>query len=225
MPASPPNLPPQGPGPARASNWRQIHPRVPRDKYLNALLSAASSKELHSSYLHSPITTPSLRRAVSNPSHHLASRTTTITPTSTMPSLQSALPLSLLLAAAAAFSPSPAFVTVLNATEPDSTASLGNLTTADTVGCLDSAGQFTTTAADCALFYSGTAQQWLATDAGNCSWANSALDFNTDSAYGQLDHAFSCAPDLAAADSDVVYSLVRVLFFFSRERLVVVAGP
>ncbi|KAK0609940.1 hypothetical protein B0T17DRAFT_629472 [Bombardia bombarda] len=95
-------------------------------------------------------------------------------------------------------------IAVLNST------SLAYASPADKIGCLSSLGNFTASAAECAVFTRIDAYpHTLLTTAGNCSFRNKNMPVNSDSVYGKNTHSWSCGTDKVETVPDETYYTVR----------------
>jgi hypothetical protein len=94
-------------------------------------------------------------------------------------------------------------IMVLN-TSSIMTAELGNY-----IGCLDASGALTES--NCAIFTrSDDEPHVVSTSQGNCSFANAAMPTNTDSYYGDRNHAWSCTAANIVQDMDRLYTIVSL---------------
>ncbi|KAI2606358.1 uncharacterized protein GGS25DRAFT_533434 [Hypoxylon fragiforme] len=85
----------------------------------------------------------------------------------------------------------------------------GSATPAESIGCLDVNGAFTTSLDSGCATFTRLAQSpgTVSTDAGNCSFTDASQPANTDNPYGANSYAWHCRPDFAAAATDSLYTV------------------
>lgn len=82
-----------------------------------------------------------------------------------------------------------------------------------TIGCLDATGALTTKS-DCAVFTRNDEEPHIVwTSEGNCTFTNAAMPTNTDSYYGDRNHAWSCSDVNSIQDIDRLYTVVSLQLY------------
>lgn len=85
------------------------------------------------------------------------------------------------------------------------------------VGCLDASGKFVkdVSAESCGVFERSAEYPYpLSTSKGNCSFDDVTQPNNTDSLYGQTDHAYNCGNDYKGQTFDQLYTLTGFPYVF-----------
>lgn len=92
----------------------------------------------------------------------------------------------------------------------------------DNIGCLNDKGKLVTAQnnATCGTFTKSPAFPYtLSTTKGNCTFADLSQQRNTDSKYGQSDHAWNCNATYQTTIYDQLYTIVSSLVPFNHKYL------